>query len=383
MSGIINSNTFIQQLTYYLKVGIYINKGTENEIVLDKCIKLYNKYKTIETEQDMNEENNAFVRKCLKRLNLVFKIDNNGKPIDIRDKENQLKMIHLKCHPAIYNNDLNGMISYATENNISVLLGIPLTFILKESKYRSLLWQYTRSLFYISQLIISNIEPKAELDKNTLIKQQIFDESLENLETILTTISQIEDDINLNKLLAVDNFLNVKLIKGGVNKNKVSEASQEVKQMFKKKGLGENNSMTKMIDSITGKLSSIDLSQGNIIQSMFNIAQNVAMEMKGDIEENPEKFQGTLGAITEVFKEAMDNPESGSEVPPELKNMFNTILAAPEMKETDDNQSQELMVEQINKMIETSGMNRDDFYKMLESNDGQLDINSLLGNIAL
>lgn len=381
MTDIINNNTFIQQLTYYLKVGIYINKGTDNEVVLNKCIKMYNKYKMIETEKDMNEENASFVRKCLKRLNLVLKIDENGKPVDVREKDNQLKMIHLKEHPSLQNNNLNEMIKYATENNINILVGVPLTFVLRDSKYRSLLWQYTRSLFYISQLIISTVEPGGKPDKNTNIKEKIFMESLEELEVILATISEMEEEINLNKLLAVDNFLNAKLIKAGINKDKVSEASEEVKEMFKKKGLGENNSMTKMIDSITGKLTSIDLSKGNILQNMFGIAQNVAMEMRGEIENNPDKFQGTLGAITEVFKEAIDNPESGNEVPSELKNMFNTILATPEMggSANGTEPSQEEIFKSLEGLIQNNGLDRDEFYKSIKGENGQIDISKLEG----
>lgn len=377
MADIINHHTFIQQLTYFLKVGIYINKGTENEALLDKCIKLYNKYKTIESQKEMDEESVSFVRKCLKRLNLVLKIDETGKPVDIREKENQLRMVHLKGHPSIAENDLEGMIKYATENNINILVGVPLMFILRESKYRKLLWQYTRSLFYLSQLIICRAEHGSKLDKNTTIKEKVFEESLEKLETVLSIISQIEEDINLNKLLAADNFLNAKLIKAGINKDKVDEAGREVKDMFKRKGLGENNSMTRMIDSITNKLSDIDLSKGNIIQSMYSIAQTVAMEMRTEIESNPEKFQGTLGAITEVFKETIDNPESSAELPSELKNMFNTLLANPGMGGAEP--SQEEIFRSLETLVQNHGLDRDEFYQSICGDNGQIDLAKLEG----
>lgn len=377
MDDVIKYDTFIQQLTYYLKVAIYINKGTDNEALLEKCIKMYNKYKTIESMEEMDEENIGFIRKCLKRLNLVLKIDPSGSPVDIGNKENQLRMIQLQEHSSLSENNLESMLQYAHKNNINILAGIPLMFILRESKYQQLLWQYTRSLFYISQLMITKTDPGTKMDKNSILKQKIFEDSLEKLESILANISEIEEEININKLLAVDNFLNVKLVKAGINKDKVSEASQEVKEMFKKKGLGENNSMTKLIDSISGKLANIDLSKGNILQNMFGIAQNVAMEMREDIGNNPEKFQGTLGAITEVFREAIDTPNAGNEVPAELKNMFNTILTAPELGGNGNGVSEEEIFKNLDGLIQTNGLDRDEFYKSIKGDNGQIDITKL------
>lgn len=378
MEDTINIGTFIQHLTYYIKIGIYINKGTDKDAVLERCIKLYNKYKTIEASKEISQEDEIYIRKCLKRLNLVLKIDHQNNPIDIKTKENQLKMIYLEPHTSLPNNNIQEMIIFATENNINILTDIPLMFILRESKYQDLLWQYTRSLFYISQLLISRVDSNADpKDKNIITKRKIFDESAGYLESILVIISDIEEKMKLNQVMALDKFLNTKLIKTGINEQNVNEAKQEVKDIFVKKGLGQDNSMNRMIDSISDKLTSIDLSKGNIIQNMFGIAQNVAQEMKGDLENNPEKFQDTIGAITEVFKEAMnDSSKNGDEIPSDLKNMFNTILGS-----SIGNQDGAEPTEDINKILETiiqnNGLDRNDFFNSIRDDNGEINVDKL------
>ena len=387
MENIINIGTFIQHLTYYIKIGIYINKGTKKSKILERCIKLYNKYKTIEACVEINEDDETFVRKCLKRLNLILKIDDDGNPIDIRKKESQLRMVYFEPHPSLINDDMESMLEYAKENNIYILTEIPLLFILRDSKYQDLLWQYTRSLFYISQLLISFVGTDADPESDIVItKHKIFDDAALKLETILVNISDIEEKIKLNQIMTLDKFLNSKLVKTGINEKNVSEARNEVKEIFQKKGLGNDNSMTKMIDLISDNLNGVDLSKGNIIKSMLGIAQDVAQEMRGDLEQNPEKFQNTLGAITEVFQEAMQENKDGNEIPADLKNMFNTVLSAVPSdgrQGTNNNASgnqpsgEEEIIKALEGIIETNSLDRNDFLTAIKSDTGEIDVDKL------
>ena len=383
MEDIINIDTFNQHLTYYIKIGIYINKGTDKDAILERCIKLYNKYKTIEASKEVSDRNETFVRRCLKRLNLILKINTNGAPIDITNKQNQLKMAYFKGHPSLANDDMTSMIDYATKYNIMILSEIPLTFILRESKYQELLWQYTRSLFYISQILISKVDADADPNDEIIIaKQKVMDEAIDKLETILVSISETEEKIKLNQVLSLDKFLNTKLVKTGINENNINDAKQEVKEIFIKKGLGQDDTMTNLIDKISSELTKVDLSKGNIIQSMLGIAQNVAQDMRGDLENNPERFQNTIGAITEVFQDAMeDTSKNGETVPPELKNMFNQILAVSPLGH--NNNGKELTEEEIAKsldpIIQANGLNREQFYESIKNNNGEIDVSKLEG----
>lgn len=191
--------------------------------------------------------------------------------------------------------------------------------------------------------------------------------------TILINMAQIEEKIKLDKIMAVDVFLNNKLMKGGITKKKVENASKEVKQIFKNKGIGADGSMGKMIDSITEKLTNIDLSNGNIIQNMYSIARNVAGEMEGDLQGNPENFQSTIGAITEVFKDAVDNSDSdGRVIPAELKNMFDTVLSL-NAKENPSETDQEELNKKLGGILNATGIDADSLCQAINDNNGQVD----------
>ena len=384
MDGIINIGTFIGQLTSYIKICTYANKGTSHDAVLGKCIRLYNKYKIIESLTELSPTDEIFVRKSLKRFNLILKVDTNGNPIDIRNKENQLKLIFLKEHPSLVTDNIEEMIAYSSKNEIDILVGIPLNFFLTENKYSELLWNYTRLLFYISQMLVSKINPDADkTSKSNVIKQSVFDTASDKIEEILSNIAKMEDDIKINQLMSLDNFLNNKLVKSGITKTNVNDAKQEVKEIFAKKGLGDNNSMTKMIDSISDKLANIDLSNGNIMQCMFGIAQNVAEELRGDLESNPEGFQNAIGAITEVFQDAMDNSsKNGEEIPTEIKGMMGTIMningVAGNLTNGNQNgKSNESLDEELSNIAARYGMDTTGFIKSISDDAGEIDANKL------
>ncbi len=74
----------------------------------------------------------------------------------------------------------------------------------------------------------------------------------------------------MNHLMAIDVFLNNKLTKTGINDKNINEARNEVKEIFEKKGMGNDTPMGKMIDSISDKLGNLDLSGGNLFQNMFS-----------------------------------------------------------------------------------------------------------------
>lgn len=398
MEDIINTNTFIQHLVYFIKIGIYINKGTDKDALLERCIKLYNKYKSIEasneydsTEKDRDttaiptvttddkEKNDAFMRKCIKRLNLILKVNVDGTPVDITNKENQLRMVFLKEHPSLGNDDMCSMIEHATKYNINIISEVPLMFILRESKYRELLWQYTRSLFYISQILISKVDANADCTNATVIeKKKVMEKSVINLEVILGSIADIEEEIKLNQKLAVDKFLNSKLIKTGINENKINDAKHEVREIFNKRGLGNDASMNKMIDSISEKLTTADFSKGNFIENMFSIARNVAHELKDDLGSDPEKFQSKIGIITDIFKDTIsDTSEQRSQVSPDLKNMFNQLIASSPMNADQGEMSQEEVSKCLESIIQSNGLNQDQFYNSIKDEQGDINIDKL------
>lgn len=316
MENEINVSMFIQQLTEYLKIGIYVNKGTELDTILNKCIKLYNKYKTIEMTSKPSEADEVFIRKCLKRLNLIFKLDATGLPVNISDKNNQLKIMVFAAHKSIDLDDLDDLINHATQYNIDILTGVPMTFILKKSKYQGLLWQYTRSLYYMSQVLL------AKLHNNEVI----YNAELDKLEGALGQIADIENVIKANEVISVDKFLNSKLVAAGITNQNIGEATGKVKDILEQRGLGGNNIISRMVDSISDKLTTSDLSDGNILQNITEISRHVASEILPELQRDPDSFRNSLGSITDIFKETMDDDDNN--MPGELKGLFQSLLSS-------------------------------------------------------
>lgn len=387
MEDIINIGTFIQHLTDYIKIGIYINKGTTMEDTLEKCIHLYNKFKTIESgaNAESASDDEIFVRKCLKRLNLLLKVDDAGKPVDIRKKENQVKMVFFSEHLSLCDNDMDKMIDHASKYNINILSEIPLMFFLRNSKYQNLLWQYTRSLFYISQMLNCKVDPEiVTTDPKLLLKKKIYTNSFDTLVKILETIDKIEEENELSKFMTLDKFLNMKLIKTGINEKNVNEARQEVKDMFKKKGLGGGNTMTKIIDSISDQLTNVDFSEGKILNNMLGIAQTVAQEVRGDLENNPEMLQSTLSGIMDIFQETINNTETDNEEIPEelssLKDMFNNIA---ESTKNGEELTQEQMSKNLESIINMKGINKEEIFGIDSNESGSYDLDKLTNSFNL
>lgn len=374
MCEVITIKTFVSQLTYYIKMGIYVNKGTTKDDILERCIKTYNKYKKIEVSTKLNEDEESYVRKCIKRLNLVLKTESDGNPVDVRNKNNQLKMIYLLPHPSIAKDDIGEMTEYANKYHIDILPKIPLIFILKEGKYQELLWQYTRSLFYMTQILISNVDPDSNpKSKTVIIKDRIRKNSFTILESIMEKISGIEENIKLNNVMELDKFLNAKLIKAEISSENFDEAKNEIKKKFAQKGLDENNSVTKLIDSLTNKLSTVNLDSGNILQNMLGIAHSVAHELIDDVKSNPDSIKQTMGIVTEIFRETIEEEdENGNKVPAEIKNVLNTLISSQNMEDYD---TQEI-TKNLEQIIQSNGLDKNEFYNAISIN-GMIDSSKL------
>ena len=380
MEEIININTFIKQLTEYLKIGIYINKGTVDEILLEKCIKLYNQYKIIEVSRELTEKEESLIRKTLKRFNLILKVDVYNRPIDIHHKENQSHMLEFEPHQSLINDSCNEMLKHATDNNINIITGIPLKFILHESKYQELLWQYTRSLFYISQMLISKVDD-SNLNTNNNLKKNIFNDSVDKLENILTKISEIEEKINIAKIMSVDKFLNNKLVKAKIKDRDIDEARHEVKEIFKNKGMTGDNTAMNLVDDITEQLMSnfsngkLDFSNGNIVQSMMDIACSVAGKMQDGFNDDPEKLQKTLEKVTEIFTENVQNNDTGI-IPDNMKNIINSMVST--IKSPGNNGfAEEEVMNNLNDVIQTYGLDRNQFLGAIRNDQGKIDTGKL------
>ena len=385
MSDSITVVTFLEQLTYYLKIALYVNKGTFNDAALKKCIDIYNKYKKIENSGEITLQDEKCLRTCIKKFNLSLKINLNTTPINISNKDNQKRMIYLSPHPSVTNDNLTEILEYSNKYKINVLSGVPLTFILCEGKYQNLLWQYTRSLFYITQILISTITntTNAELstDPDMITKQLLMSDSLSNWENITESLIEIEEDIKLSSVLSMDKFLNNSLI--NFDEINIQNAKKDVKKLLRKKGLEDDSLVNNLVDKISGNFDMDNIKDGNFMDTYMTL-KDVAGEVIRDLREsgvnNPEQLSITMnklcGVVSELVDDAGDKINNDCEIPDELKNVFSQVASMSQNNNL--NSSPEEAQDNINKCLgvlsshtgidynfnDETNINKDDPFKM-------------------
>lgn len=320
----IDSNVFLQYLTYYLKMQIYFNKGTSNNKAFDACVTMHNMYKRIENKKQecLIEADETTVRRCYKRFNLVLKIDENGYPIDITNKNHQLNMVNLLGHPSLYDGNLESMISYCESNKINIFRGVHLNFFIQEGEQQLLVWHYTRLLFFVSQLLISQVEPDEDPDDpDTVKRMELFDASFELFEEILEIISSIDKKLNYADSMTKDKLLKKMLVEDIVLSNNTSQASEEVKKLLNSNGIDADNPLISMVDKISSKLDLKKITKGNILNNFREIAQSVVKDVGEDVCSDPQNMMNMFTALKSVSNNVINN--SGEDAVPEnLKNML-------------------------------------------------------------
>lgn len=376
---IVNINTFINRLIYYLKLGIYINKGSTDEIMLEKCLKLCNRIvdiqSTLNSTTNDTQTNNAhiYIRKLLKRFNLVLKVDSLNLPVDILNKTNQLNIFNLIEHASLIENDVDKMIEYATVHNLHIFTNIPLTFFLTNDtnkmahQHRNLIWQYTRSLFYISNILL------LKFCNNKKIRNNLTNISLEKLTFSLQIIDDIEQETQINNLIQADSFMSTKIIKTGLNAKSVNDAHKSIMESFAQNGVEVNNSMVKMIESVTSKLQTTSLQEGNILQNIINLAKNVADEIKDDVSQNPEEFSQNISSIFNVFKNNVNNEEIANEIGPEFSGIVSLIGKISNEATPNTLHDDKELYDTLDKYLESNNLNKNDFFKNILNENNQID----------
>lgn len=367
MENIVNYRTYVKTINDFLKMNIVVNKGTDRDNLLEKLIELCNQFNELSSKRELTDDDVKLIRVSLKRFNMLLKITDTKTPVNIRDKNSQLRILEFEPHPSILDGNLKNFLTHLSGNNIELFAGIPLNFILRETKYRDLIWQYTRSLFFITQIILTN----SGTDSN---KRNMNEQYLDRYTESLEIITMLDEKLNLEKLVAMDEFLKNKVMKSGINDKTISSASEEVKELFSKKGISGNNAMGRMVDSISNKLKDLDLSNGNLIQTMMSIAQDVAGEMQNEVQENPDSFKDTLGSVMEIFNDTM-NTEGESTVPDELRGMFASVktMIGNQLSGDSDQTTDVELLNALEPIAAAQGKTTDELLTELIGSDGQLD----------
>lgn len=335
MENLITLPFFASQLMYYLRLIVYVNKGTEDDILLEHCIETHNK--VVGLIDDNSETTDNHMCKYMKRFNLVLKISANNEPLDLNDAENQANIMERFAHHSIDSDDLAAMIEYVSQHSISPLRGIPLKFILHECKYQVLAWQYTRLLFYISQcIILQDIlcpvkkEEETETKSETTVREsdprfvELMERNLDKIEEILSSLGKLEKQLKIHKVLEEDEFLSGQL-NDVKSPHDASEAGLKLKELMREKGIEPNESSVKFIDAIAGRMEGITRKKGNMGQKILRMALGVADDMKDQIESDPQALSDSVVPIVGIFEDFMKDPEKSKNIPNKFKDLFGVV----------------------------------------------------------
>jgi len=344
--------------------------GTEDYKMLERMIALHNKFKKIESE--CTEADEKYVRLCLKRLNLVLKVDSYNKPLDLSDKSNQLSDVCLKLnpHPSIVNNKIDRMISYASNNKINILTSIPLTFILRTSPQQEMLWQYVRLLFYISQMIISNPDG----DESNELKNKVYDDSLVSMASLIEKIDQLEAELQTDRSMCRNEFLNNRLLKTEIKTEGVGVALEDIKGMFARRGLSSNPTMMKLLDKIFSQIPKINSEDGNLLENVKDIAESVARDLMPELEKNPEDIQEIINTLPSIVTDLLNHESlaQAENLPPELRGALEMMknMLGGEMIQTDGGNDQ--IIHALEDFAMSNGINPDNFFDAIMTPEGHI-----------
>lgn len=331
---IITTDDFLVRLSYYIKMAIFINKGTDKEVLLDKLVELYNVVKPISDKEELSDDNRTLIRKILKRLNLQLKIDED-KPVDITKSESQVKIIHWSEHGSIRSNNVDEMLAYSEKYNVKIFKNIPLSFIIRPNKYQGIIWQYTRALFYISQILVCSMT-STQTDTEQL-KNNIINDSLDILDDIFAQISDLETETQIGFTMSQDQFLVIKLESSDKKFIEYEEAKSSVKDMLSSKGMGEDSTMSKLVDTVTDKLYDTgEADDGNLFGKVAQIAFSIIGEKRDmlTLDMNREQLENSLKDVGSIFKESVVKDKSKFD--PELTSAIETVLdKGPQMGNDD------------------------------------------------
>ena len=363
MEDIITETTFLSYLIPFLKLVIYLNDDTDKKQV---CIETYNKFRKIELEMkaleknplaDVDQTTSDSIRKCLKRINLSLKVDTNGKPVNISDRSNQIIIFSLEPFPAMKSGNLEEAYEYSMQHNINVLTDIPLRLIL--SKKNELVFLYLRCMFYHTQFLL------AQREKNKF--SHVMDDACEMLPIIMENIERVaeKDKKSGNILASIDSLLSGKLSDSKIDSQVLQDSKEEMMKLLNSgAGKSDNKTFNLMFDKLGSKISNLDFSGGNIIQSIMNLAKDIADDIQHDVEKDPESFKNDIGSLQTMVAGISES----SMLPNELSSIVGNLSTVMANQDNDENKeaATQSLIGQLGDICKTNGLDADDILQNIK-----------------
>lgn len=317
MSELNYSELFIQRFLHVLKLAIFANKNCKSKANLDSAANMYNHLKAIDLKGMLDEEDKKTYHKYTKAFNLAMKVDEEGNQLNIKDSSIQNKLLSYEPFAPIKTKDLQAMRNIVKDNDVSLFLGVNLSFILeknKQNKHEEVTWRYLLACFDISQIYFAMEESD----------DVILTEATNSLENNFARIKILEKKLNINKILKKDTFLKSYLIQPSI-KHGIEASTKLVKEMLTSRGLKEDSIMFKLLGKITDKFSDMD-ENDDIMSKAMSFFGELNTDMKEELRANGQDLKSNLGTLMSMLREVTNgNEEELEKVPEGLRNIFTKL----------------------------------------------------------
>lgn len=273
--------SFFIQHVQLLVGGITLRKDLDPKYH-EICNKIISRYNFPTGEHTLNETDEGYIRRAIKRFNLLLKVDDDGNRVDISNKDNQLKIATLDHNSALSSMDPGKF--FTDCGDIELFSGLPVRIIMEsETDYKS--FGFIVNTFLITEIILlrcdsSHPEYEMRMERISNARRIILNTGNENLALIEKAMGEINAE-----------------------PNNINEAVESTKKMFSDAGL---ESCNKLVESIGSKLSNLP-ADGNFMSNVMTIASEVALQ-NGDalteLIQEPDKLHGIINSIMKLDPKA-------------------------------------------------------------------------------
>lgn len=307
----ISIDNFITNLIELMKLGVHINHDKLADIEGASCIKFCKKLQGLNSS---SSDDVKFIKVIIKRFNLLIKVDENGNPVDVNDKESQKNILNYKAPSSFYENDIEGITKTWKKHKNCIAKNIPLTLFLRDSPIRNYIWNVIKIVFYLSEGILSH-------DKY----EDVYSDAVNNINSIVDENNKFNELLDVNRAIATDKFLKEKL--SCISKDDTQSARNMLISDLESKGVILSPIIIKVIDMITDVIENggLDASGGDIMGKITNIAQGIARSL---VDDGDNLSEGDVSGLMKVFEFFKNGSSFG--IPPELMSMMGSFMSMKE-----------------------------------------------------
>ena len=321
----------------YIKLVLFANKETFHEDLLDRCVALYEQVYRRTEEQETSDAVTPYWSKMIKRWNISCKQDAEGAALDPANRDSQRGLSRAPVCPQILLDQYQPFQEYAEQHQLRPIPGIPISFLLPDSKHTDILWVYLQFMFHMTQQFVgAPVEPGKG-------------------EALETRISELDKEQEIQYLLSNDIYLKTVLYSPTKDPKLVSEtAAKAIRDM----GVEDEAVFDIVNDATANIFEEADGDTENMgtatTMSMLKIAKDIVKKRKGPALQKC----CNRDMIGKLMKSVQTVTKGSDVVPAGVRDLM--VLAERATQEGD-----QASVDQLEQMTASMGMSKETMMKLM------------------